>query len=210
MLNGSDKYTSEPIRHNRNLNFRSKIAELSVQAEFYVNKEQQGSLYRIKNARGQKKFDVQGYLFGGLGFLFFSSQGKYNDTWVNLRPLATEGQGLPNGPKVYAPVSMSIPFGFGAKYGLDRVWSIGLEVGLHYTLTDYIDDVSGYYYDNAAIVQSKGVVAGAMADPQLGLVPSQSYAGQQRGRPDYNDAFVFGVLNVNYKVMYKKRSRSKF
>ena len=54
---------------------------------------------------------------------------------------------------------MSFPFGIGGKYGLDNKWSIGLEIGLHYTLSDYIDDVSGVYYDKKLIRQYKGDIA---------------------------------------------------
>ncbi|MCC6691345.1 MAG: hypothetical protein IT235_07410 [Bacteroidia bacterium] len=209
MMYGNDALTTEPVRNNRNLNFRSPVVELSTQVEFYVNKETQGRLYRIKNARGKRRLDLQGYVFGGLGFLWFNPQGKYKGSWINLRPLSTEGQGLPGGPPKYAPVTMSFPFGVGAKYGLDSKWSIGLEIGLHYTLSDYIDDVHGVYYDNATILKDKGAVAAYMADPQLGKIPSQSYAGQDRGHK-YRDAFMFGMVNINYKVMYRRRTRSKF
>ncbi|MBI2269462.1 MAG: hypothetical protein HYU69_03795 [Bacteroidetes bacterium] len=183
MLYGSDNLTQEPIRRNRNINFRSPVIELSTQVEFFVNKEKQGSLYRIKNARGARRLDLQGYLFAGIGF---------------------------GGPKKYAPFTMSFPFGAGGKYGLDNKWSIGLEIGLHYTLSDYLDDVSGVYYDNNKILQAKGTAAAYLADPQLGNIPSQSLAGQERGHSNHADAFMFAVVNVNYKVMYRKRTRSKF
>jgi hypothetical protein len=209
MMYGDDALTKEPIRHNRNLNFRSPVLELSAQVEYYINKETQGHLYRIKNARGKKKLDLQSYAFVGVGFLWFNPQGKYKGSWVNLRPLSTEGEGLPGGPKKYSPFTMSFPFGIGAKYGLDTKWSIGMEVGLHYTLTDYIDDVHGVYYDNKAILQAKGTAAAYLADPQLGAIPSQSFTGQDRGHK-WNDAFMFAMVNVNYKVMYKRRTRSKF
>ncbi|MBL7893403.1 MAG: hypothetical protein JNL63_12285 [Bacteroidia bacterium] len=210
MLYGNDNLTQEPIRRNRNINFRSPVIELSTQAEFFVNKEKQGSLYRIKNAKGARKLDLQGYLFAGVGFLWFNPQGQYKGSWVNLRKLSTEGQGLPGGPKKYSPFTMSFPFGVGGKYGLDNKWSIGLEIGLHYTLSDYLDDVSGVYYDNSKILQSKGTAAAYLADPQLGNIPSQSYTGQERGHSDHADAFMFAVVNANYKVMYRKRTRSKF
>jgi len=211
MLYGNDKLTTNVYRENRNLNFRSQVVELSAQAEYYFTKEKQGHLYRIKNAKGAKSLDLQGYAFAGLGGLFFNPQGKYiNGQWVNLRPLSTEGEGLPGGPAKYSPFTMSFPFGLGVKYGLDRQWSIGLEVGLHYTLSDYIDDVSGTYYDNNKIRQAKGDVAAYMADPSLGKVNGQSDAGQERGNPKYKDAYMFAVVNANYKVMYRKRTRSKF
>lgn len=209
MLRGDDKLTTETFRHNRNLNFRAPLFELSAQVEGYFTKEQQGHLYRIKNARGSKKIDLQAYGFAGVGLIAFIPQGKYKSRWINLRPLSTEGEGLSGGPKKYAPVSMSFPFGVGAKYGIDKQWSVGFEMGLRYTLTDYIDDVHGFYFDNAVIKKEKGDVAAYMADPQLGEIPSQSLTGEVRGHK-YKDAFIFAMFNINYKIKNYKRTRSKF
>lgn len=213
MLSGSDANTLEPVRHNRNLSFRSPILELSLQGEFYFTKEKQGRLYRIKNTRRNKGIDlsaIQAYAFGGVGLLWFNPQAQYKGAWVNLRPLSTEGEGLPGGPKKYLPITASFPIGLGAKYTIDKIWSVGLEVGLHLTLSDYLDDVSGKYYDNKAIRDAKGDAAAYLADHQLGDTPSQSWTGQDRGHVGHKDAFVFGIINVNYKVLYRKRTRSKF
>lgn len=208
MLKGEDKLTTEPFRQNRNLNFRAPLFELSATIEGYFIKEQQGHLYRIKNSRGKLHLDIQPYLFTGIGFISFTPQGKYKNSWINLRKLSTEGQGLPGGPKKYAPVSMSFPMGVGFKYGIDKQWGIGLEFGLRYTLTDYIDDVSGVYYDNATILKLKGPVAAHMADPSIDK-GGQTAAGQDRGH-SHKDNFMFATCTINYKIKNYKRTRSKF
>ncbi|HXC04941.1 MAG TPA: DUF6089 family protein [Bacteroidia bacterium] len=221
-VNGDDKLTSEPFRHNRNLNFRSNIFELSVRGEFYITKESQGHLYRIKNVKGMQHKDIQAYLFGGVGGFYFNPKGEYtNGQWYALRPLGTEGQGLPGGPKEYSLVSVCIPAGVGMKYGIDQKWSIGLEYGARYTFTDYIDDVSGKYYNNAAILHARGPIAAYFADPSIhsyppdpnGTIPAglhQTAAGNQRGDPKHTDAYMFMTVNVNYKIPYSRRTRSKF
>jgi hypothetical protein len=220
LLSGADHLTKESFRNNRNLSFRSHVFELSAQMEFYFTKEQSGHLYKIKNAKGMKSYDIQGYIFAGIGAFYFNPQAKYQGNWVNLQPLGTEGQGLPGGPKKYSRIALCIPYGIGGKYALNKDWSVGLEIGIRKTFTDYIDDVSGVYYDNAAIVAAHGEVAGALADPSLQNYPEdlggdatglwQSAPGQQRGDKKDKDAYMFLNVTGAYKIPYKRRTRSKF
>jgi hypothetical protein len=220
LLSGSDKLTQEPYRNNRNLSFRSNVFELSAQAEFYFTKEQSGHLYKIKNAKGMKNYDMQAYLFVGIGGFYYNPQARYEGRWVNLQPLGTEGQGLTGGPKKYSRVSLCIPYGIGGKYALNKDWAIGLEVGIRKTFTDYIDDVSGVYYDNSVILSERGETAAFLADPSLQNYPealggdatgyNQTAAGEQRGDSKDKDAYMFLNITVNYKMPYKRRTRSKF
>ena len=220
LLSGNDKLTKEPFRNNRNLSFRSHTFELSVQGEFYFTKEQSGHIYKIKNAKGMKSYDYQGYLFVGIGGFYYNPQAKYRGNWVNLQPLGTEGQGLAGGPKKYSRVSICIPYGIGGKYAINKEWAVGLELGIRKTFTDYIDDVSGVYYDNNAIFLAKGETAAALADPSLLNYPEelggnstifrQTAAGQQRGDQTDKDAYMFLNVTVSYKVPSKRKTRSKF
>jgi hypothetical protein len=220
LVSGADRLTKEPFRNNRNLSFRSNIFELSAQAEFFITKEQQGHRYKIKNAKGMKNYDYQAYLFVGIGGFFFNPQAMYNGRWVNLQPLSTEGQGLPGGKKKYSRINICIPYGLGAKYNLNKDWAVGLEIGIRKTFTDYIDDVSTVYYDNADLRAAKGDMAADLADPSLLNYPAelggnatgaqQSAAGQQRGDPKDKDAYMFINVTVSYKVPYRRRTRSKF
>jgi len=220
LLSGDDKLTKEPFRSNRNLHFRSHVFELSAQAEFYFTKEQQGHIYKIKNAKGMKSYDYQGYLFVGVGGFYFNPQAKYRGNWVSLQPLGTEGQGLPGGKKKYSRVSICIPYGIGGKYAINKEWAVGLELGIRKTFTDYIDDVSGNYYDNDDIFQARGATAAYLADPSLMNYPAelggnstpynQTAVGQQRGDPKDKDSYFFLNVTVNYKVPYKRKTRSKF
>ena len=220
LVSGADRLTAEPYRHNRNLSFRSHIFELSAQAEFYITKEQQGHKYKIKNAKGIRNYDFQAYVFLGVGGFFYNPQAKYGGHWVSLQPLGTEGQGLPGGPKKYKRVSLCIPYGIGMKYALTKDWAVGLEIGMRKTFTDYIDDVSTDYYDKAALLAARGEVAVALADPSLAHYPielggnatgaDQTAAGQQRGDPKDNDAYMFINVTAAYKIPYKRKTRSKF
>ncbi|MDQ3046750.1 MAG: outer membrane beta-barrel protein [Bacteroidota bacterium] len=220
MLSGSDKLTKEPFRSNRNLSFRAPIFEASIQAEFFFTKEQQGHLYKIKNAKGMKNYDFQGYLFVGFGGFYFNPKAQYKGNWVALQPLGTEGQGLPGNKKKYSRVSICIPYGIGAKYAINKDWAVGLEIGIRKTFTDYIDDVSTVYYDNSELYQERGIEAATLADPSLANYPeslggdatgyNQTAAGQQRGDSRDKDSYAFLNVTISYKMPYKRRTRSKF
>lgn len=220
LISGADRLTEEPYRKNRNLSFRSPVVEISGQAEFYFTKDRLAAQYNIRNARRGKSGDFQSYAFIGVGGYFFNPQAKYNGKWVSLQPLGTEGQGLPGGPKKYSRFGLCIPYGLGAKYGINREWSIGIELGVRKIFTDYLDDVSTVYYDNALIKKERGDMAAYLADPSLHNYPEelggdasgadQTAVGQQRGDPKSKDSYMFTNITLSYKVPYRRRTRSKF
>ena len=127
---------------------------------------------------------------------------------MRLKPLGTEGQGLEGGPEPYSNYSLCIPMGAGVRKAMSRNLSIGLELQYTKTFTDYIDDVSGVYFNNEAILAANGPIAAFLADPSLGRIPGQTAPGQQRGDPDDLDAYLFLKFNAIYK-MYQYRNKSK-
>jgi hypothetical protein len=217
MLSGNDALTNEMYRHNRNLNFRSPILELSLQGEFYFLKEKTKKVYSISGLTGSKKRkrNLSAYLFAGVGVFYYNPKGKYNGTWYALRKLHTEGQGLPGGPAQYSNFNLCIPMGIGMKYLVNKKWSVGAEISVRKTFTDYIDDVSTRYYDKAALANAYGIQAAQVADPSLGEVkgatlPDASGTGAQRGDSKYKDAYMFLTVNVAYKITRAHRTRAKF
>ncbi len=158
------------------------------------------------------------YLFGGIGALYFNPKGRLpNGLYTNLRPLHTEGQGLPNGPKQYSRLSICIPLGIYYKFIINKQYTLGVELGWYKTFTDYIDDVSTGYYDNASIAAAYGSTAAYMADPNLGNIPGYGKPDAdgtlaQRGDKD-KDSYV--TLQVTFGYVFKQkrkraRLRSKF
>jgi len=123
--------------------------------------------------------------------------------------LGTEGQGLVSTREKYSRFQFAIPFGIGFKYGLDKVWAVGLEFGARRTFTDYIDDVSTTYYDNDKLAESNPLAA-QMADPSLGEVEGQTAVNQQRGDPKDNDAYMFLLITLTYKLKTTRRGLPKF
>lgn len=216
-LRGDDKLTGEMFRSNRNLHFRSLILEFGSQLEYSVIREKIGHRYNLRRVRGVKGFRTNTYFFVGLAGFYFNPQAKYLDgKWYNLQPLCTEGQSLVPTRKKYSRIQASIPYGVGFKYGLDRKWSLGLEIGLRKTFTDYIDDVSTTYFDNAVIAAEKGDVAAYFADPSLGRFDTDpindSWTGSntQRGDAKDKDTYMFVILNLTYKMQTTRKGLPKF
>lgn len=200
-LHGDDAFTEEPIRQNRNLNFRSPIVELSGQFEWLLSRQREGHRYKLRGVHGWRVINFESYFFIGVAGFWFNPQGRYIDgTWHNLKPLHTEGQGLVATRKNYSLFQFAIPFGVGLKYAISREWSIGLEYGLRKTFTDYIDDCSTTYFDNDEIVAQFGELAGYFADPQLGVFESQTYPGEQRGDPTDLDSYMFAEITLFYRI----------
>lgn len=210
-LRGDDKSTTETYRNYRNLNFYTPLVEFAIQGEFHLTKERVGHRYNLRRVRGVKGIKLNVYLFAGIAGFWFNPKGKdQNGDWQKLQPLGTEGQNVSPAREKYSRVQMAIPFGVGFKYGLNRKWSIGLELGVRKTFTDYIDDVSTTYYDNDAIRATSGDQAAYLADPSDGSNPGWTAGGQQRGDPNNKDTYMFMILNMTYKLKAGRGGLPKF
>ena len=212
---GDDKLTTEFFRNYRNLDFYSDIYEFNINFEGAFQQEQVGHRYRLRKVKGMKGYEIYTYAFVGAGVFYFDPKSNYQGTVVRLQPLGTEGQGFIATRTKYSLIQLCVPVGIGFKYTLDRSWGVGLELGIRKTFTDYMDDVSGKYYDNDAIRAAKGDKAAYLADPSKGNVkgasePNADGSGAQRGNPKYKDAYMFFTINACYKFTKKKRTRSKF
>lgn len=219
-VSGYDYLTTEKYRHNRNLHFKSNIFEFSLMTEFYFTKERPGHIYKYKKLKGWRHIDAQFYMMGGIGGFYFNPKGSYHGTWIALQPLGTEGQGYKPGMKKYQRVSVCVPVGLGVRYALDRRWSVGMELGMRKTFTDYIDDVSTVYYDPTEIAANNGNLGAAavfFANPTQYEITAVSNGGvdptgigQQRGDATDNDAYMFLHITVNYKIGKFRKTKSKF
>jgi len=215
-VRGDDQLTAEKYRNNRNLNFKSNIFELTFRMEFVYMHNSVGNRYGIKNTFGKRmktnSFDLTAFV--GAGGFYFNPKGRSsNGTWHKLKPLHTEGQGLPGGPKQYKNYSVCIPFGFAYRYYVQRNWSIGIEISYMKTFTDYIDDVSTFYYDPKELKASYGELSAKMADPNKGQIdgfssPAADGKPAQRGDVD-KDSYLTLQLTTGYIIKQNKYRRKK-
>jgi len=200
VLAGDDALTQEPFRQNRNLSFRSSLFEGQLCVEYHPLIENSGHTYDLRGVQSNARGHLGLYFFAGVGAFHFNPQAQYNGNWVDLRPLGTEGQGLAGGPAEYPLTGVCIPMGLGIRKALDKKFTLGLELQYTKTFTDYIDDVSGVYYNNDSIAAYRGPIAAHLADPSLGDIPGQTDTGQQRGNPDHDDGYLFLKISLNYKL----------
>lgn len=215
-VRGDDKLTSEIYRNNRNLNFKSNIFEVAYRMELVYMHNTVGNRYGIKRTFGNRmktsSYDLA--LFVGIGGFYFNPQGKdVNGRWTKLKPLHTEGQGLPGAPKQYKNYAVCIPLGLAYRYYIERAWSVGIELTFRKTFTDYIDDVSTRYYDKDILLQNYGSKSVQMADPSLGKItgatePDASGVGAQRGDKE-KDSYMSIQLTVGHLIKSKKYKRKK-
>jgi hypothetical protein len=194
-VTGSDALTTYPNRRYRNLNFKSPIAELSAIYEWHFLKP---AYIHFAGASSTKLFSGNRfglYLSAGAGVFYFNPQGKLGSDYYALQPLRTEGQGFPDGPSPYKRVNFTFPLGGGAYMLLNKNFTLGVDFGMRFAATDYIDDASGYYYDNAAILARDGKLASYFANPSVALtdVPNRDWytANQPRGGSQSNDTYMF-------------------
>lgn len=206
-VSASDEFSQDNQgRRNRNLSVRTDVIELSPMLEFYIIKDKLPlnlSLGRRYRRHGQgASFSL--YVATGFTMFYYNPQAQLGNTWHNLRPLSTEGQGIAPASGLYSEFSFALPVGLGFKLNLTRDWSIGVEGQARFTATDYLDDVSTTYYDNEAIANARGPVAAELADRRI---ENSGGAGGIRGNPDNNDVYFMLQFNVVKRIQMMKRRR---
>lgn len=216
------KGVDELWRKQRNLDFRTNIAEAYIGAEVFP-------LMLLNKNHDDYKPRFRPYGVIGIGVFHFNPQGSLTDangntTWYYLKPLHTEGEGFPEYPNVknYALTQINIPMGLGAKYYLSDRVNLSAEFLYRKTFTDYIDDVSKNYIDPALfdkyLSPQNAIIARQISDKVIGIVTPgvTRYApGTQRGNPLQNDAYFSLSLKIAVRLgsifdnIYDRRAASQ-
>ncbi len=172
----------------RNLNFRSKIADWELTGQY--------SFFNLNDRWWTP------YIFAGIGIYHFNPYSK--DTSGKkylLQPLSTEGEGFMPGVKNYKLTQFSVPIGLGAMYSINEDERVGIELGYRKIFTDYLDDVSNVYVDQASLLNARGAKAVEFAyrgnEVHAGPYPA---TGVNRGNPNNKDGYYY--IAVTYTVRY--------
>ncbi|HUQ66089.1 MAG TPA: DUF6089 family protein [Flavitalea sp.] len=188
-LSADDRFSSKTLNRQRNLNFSSVIYDASLLADY--------SLYDLSEKR------VTPYVFAGIALFGFNPY-TYDSTGTKyfLRNLSTEGQGLFEYPdrKKYKNVQFSIPMGIGVRFRITDNAYLGYEIGFRKTFTDYIDDVSKTYVDEALLASNRSAKAVELAFRSNELKDvSLPYPrnGTVRGGPKYKDWYYFSGITLS-------------
>ena len=193
-----DANSSDPIKKNRNLHFKSDIIELSGQVEFNF----------LPYETGNSLYNWSPFVF--LGIATYSHNPKAealsDGQWYDLQNLGTEGQGTTSEPErdKYALTQLSMPFGGGVKIGVSPNFNIIFEYGLRKTTTDYLDDVSTtYVYDKGKWPTEMSLLAQELSDRNLSGSLMQD--GMARGDDTNNDWYSVSAITLSFKIKGDKK-----
>lgn len=201
-ISASDKYSSNSFRRARNLDFNSKIYDAS------------GTIvYELFNL-SEKRYTP--YAFAGISVFHFSPY-TYDSSGVArwLVSYGTEGQWLSQYPdrKAYKLNQISLPFGAGIKFAVNKNVAIGWEFRFNKTFTDYLDDVSTTYADYNALITGRNGLKAAELAYRGGEIKggSQVYpaAGTKRGNPKTKDWYYFSGITITYTLFPKESTSGK-
>ncbi len=185
---GDDKFAIGWALRNRNLNFTTAIDEAALMIGFKP----------LGESRGHKRKIIP-YLFAGVGGFHFNPKTTLNGETVFLHDIGTEGQYIKgdggNYPKPYELYALSFPAGLGVEIRLSRAFALRLEAANHFTMTDYLDDVSTSYPDSTALAATpNGSLAVLLSNKQKeGNFPEK---GMKRGNPGSKDSYVHIGVSV--------------
>jgi len=208
-LEGDDAIISpkgglEEARKNRNQDFRSSLIEFYAAAEIYplvFLEEDPNDVWH--------KFRPYGLL--GVGVFKFNPKGSYapsggQEQWVELKPLRTEGQGMPNYPtrKEYSLTQLNIPYGVGLKYFFSEKVNLSFEIVNRLTFTDYIDDVSTTYIADADFYNYFGA-GSSTADVASYMANKSTLLTGGLVKPYYTKGTKIGKDKKNKTANYRKK-----
>ena len=178
-------------------NFRSSLTEFNVVAEF--------DLFYLGDV--ENNF-VAPYVYGGIGVLSFNPEGELDGVYYDLQPLRTEGQGTINGvdPNITYPAT---PYeltravgiaGGGVRARFGGRFVVGLEAGVRFTGTDYIDDVSNQRVNYLDVLNGPdGALAARFSNPTVQDPTEASSFNYTRGG-EFNDYYFVGGLTFGMTI----------
>lgn len=181
---------------NRNLSFWTDIYELSGVVEY--------NLIPDNNKGRRVKTRSIPYVFGGIGIFHFNPKANNPITGeVNeLQPLKLNGNS-------YSLNAICIPLGVGYRFYLNRRWQIGLEVGMRYSLSSYIDDVNGKstYPNQETLKSDEARIMYSPTERRIESIRAQGNTyvagpdGKERGKNEYiSDVYFITGVTVSYRL----------
>jgi hypothetical protein len=188
-LQGDDKKSTSTMKA-RNLSFKSRIFEWELGAQY--------NILSLNNSWWTP------YVYAGVGLFHFNPYTHNTDgAKTYLKPLSTEGQGVVGGKSEYKLTQFCIPLGIGAIYAISEDIRVGLEMGYRKLFTDYLDDVSTVYVDQATLLAAKGQTAVDLAyrgdEVGGGAYPA---AKSPRGGSGVKDGYYYMAATVTVRGVF--------
>jgi len=192
---GDDAITK--FNEKRNLHFKTHVLEFGTQLE----------LNFLPYVTGHNDYYFAPYIFAGISAFNFNPKANYENNWIALQPLGTEGQGTVSyyERERYSLNAIAIPFGLGFKYSLSKNVCFGAEWGMRKTNTDYLDDVSTTYADPMILSAENTPLSAILADRSLSRPGDPPNTGLQRGNSKSKDWYSFAGAFITFKISTKKK-----
>jgi hypothetical protein len=169
----------------RNLSFRSNNIEVlgTVNFEFFN--------YNTMKELSRSGFPFSSYLILGFGMTTNNPQANLDGTWYNLRDYQTEGVG-------YSKTALIVPLGLGLQFQVSKGINMLIESSYRFTNTDYLDDVSTSYSEEA--VFSADPIRAALADRTPSVYNIDRRVNKKRGNPTKKDGYFLIQARVEYEL----------
>jgi hypothetical protein len=190
-LHADDK-DGTPYMQTRNLNFSTKLFDWELTGQY--------NLFSFNDQWWTP------YAFVGIGMHHFKPFTEdANGEKVFLQPLSTEGQGFTSGVKEYKLWQISVPFGIGAEYSLNEDMRVGAEFGYRKLFNDHLDDVSGNYVDQTALLNARGQTAVELSyrGDEINGDPYPA-AGTPRGNAGSKDSYYYIAVTYTVRLVLDK------
>jgi hypothetical protein len=196
-LQGFDADSDVDYAKRRYLNFRTWTFDINAMLNFYFLKPKDVT---AESSFGQK---WAGYITVGFGGAFYQPMTSVrNDRgqaiWIQTRHVGAEAR------RWYDGTTLTLPYGLGFKYQMNKKFSLGFELLQHVCFTDYIDNVTS------------NPVGGTPAKNTFGTIQSAARgnfkAGAKRGG-DHWDQYTTGMISLGYTFspcMAKHVARPKY
>jgi opacity protein-like surface antigen len=191
-IKADDAKSPYPEFRQRNLSFHTKLHEISLLVDF--------NFFDYFSGGGFSRFSP--YLYAGAGVTLFNPKTYYNDDEYELKWYLTEGQ-----TESYRTFAMNIPFGAGVKYNFKEGWSLIGNIGYRNAYTDYLDDVSGLYPDQAALSSDPSISTMQRILADRSGEKTGNYTGianTQRGDFRKRDTYMFVGIGITYTFVSQK------
>lgn len=173
--------TNQQFR-DRGLNFNTKLHEVSLIAD--VN------LFDAFSPISKKRFTP--YVFAGIGGILFTPRASYPKFNNEILSDYQNNADVKGDSIKYRPYAIVIPYGAGVKYRLTSFLTLSSQIGYRTALTDYLDDVGGYYTGKGTPPANPSKVSG------IGAV------GTQRGDLRKRDTYMFVSIGISYTFVSQK------
>lgn len=181
-ITGDDKLSSSSFQNKRDWRFFTDILEGSLVAEWNIIED--------RNTGRKIWRPFVPYVYAGVGVFYYNPKTEYNGEVIGLRPLMLSGIN-------YSQYALCFPLGIGYRYYLSKNLLFGLDFGIRYTSTSYLDDIGG---------SDRYIDESLMKDANLGSVLlGRTYTpGSPRGKMSYskfdiNDLYYVGGISLAYR-----------